>query len=265
MKPILQYCCRLLVVMGLAFPSMVQSSTQPVDPHGKEGMCKYCHISQEVSKGRAELWDNNIGKLCQGCHKARRHVKIREYLQIRLPDIEAKDRIISYFAKQPDFSCITCHDMICLTDSPKQLLNKDPHVQLDSDGAIIERACLSCHTSVPDYRKPDSADTEMRYEISNLCVLCHVMSSERIKMGHGEQMTTQMINTKKEFEEKYDISIPLGPGNRVICASCHKPHQAGVILGKGKKYGNKPRNHRLILLDYWALCDACHPGYNGSK
>ena len=72
-------------------------------------------------------------------------------------------------------------------------------------------------------------------------------------------MTEAMIRKKEEFEKEYDVSLPLGPNNTVVCASCHNPHQIGVILGKGG-FATPPREHRLVLEDIWKLCTACHLG-----
>jgi hypothetical protein len=71
-------------------------------------------------------------------------------------------------------------------------------------------------------------------------------------------MTKDMIRIKEEFEKKYDVSLPLGPDNTVVCASCHNPHQSGVILGKGG-YATPSGEHRLVVEDPWELCVACHP------
>jgi hypothetical protein len=86
------------------------------------------------------------------------------------------------------------------------------------------------------------------------------MQSQKGGLGLGERMTEEMIQEKKEFERKYDVSLPLGPNNTVVCASCHNPHQFGVILGKGG-YATPPGEHRLIVENPWRLCTACHLGH----
>jgi hypothetical protein len=72
-------------------------------------------------------------------------------------------------------------------------------------------------------------------------------------------MTDAMIRKKQQFEKQYDVCLPLGSNNTVVCASCHNPHEPGVILGKAG-YATAPGEHRLVLEDIWKLCTACHLG-----
>ena len=65
--------------------------------------------------------------------------------------------------------------------------------------------------------------------------------------------------TNKKFETKYNIILPVGPDNTVICASCQNPHQQGVILSESACKGSGER-YRLRVGDVWALCTACHGG-----
>ena len=85
------------------------------------------------------------------------------------------------------------------------------------------------------------------------------MSTQKRGLGFKELMTDAMVQKKAQFKKKYDVSLPLGPNNTVIYASCHNPHQLGVILGKGG-YIAPPGEHRLILEDIWLMCTACHLG-----
>jgi len=86
------------------------------------------------------------------------------------------------------------------------------------------------------------------------------MMSQKGGLGVGKRMTEPMMKQKEKFEKEFDISLPLGPDNMVVCASCHNPHQFGVVLGKGK-LTTQPSEHRLIVEDSWRLCTACHLGH----
>lgn len=249
----------ILYLSFLLLPANVLSDIDiRVDPHGKEGMCHYCHTSKVVEKGKAGFRLNTVEATCLECH-GKRGATLEDYLQRMLPDVKIKKKMIVYFKGDPDFSCHICHHEMCQSNSRKELQLRNPHIQLDEAGKIIEKACLFCHTTLPDYKHPGLEKTVMRYEIPYLCSLCHAMSSQKRGFGFGEPMREAMVRKKEHFEKKFDISLPLGPNNTVICASCHNPHQAGVILGKGG-YAGVPGEHRLVTDNAWKLCVVCHWG-----
>ena len=257
MKDNLMFLYRIIVLylFFLVIPSNTFGDMR-IDPHGKREMCSHCHISETVHKGEKKFRLDTIEATCLACH-AKMGDSLDEYLKRMIPDVEIKKEMIKYFTKQADFSCHTCHYVMCQSGSRKELQLRDPHIQLNKEGKIIEKTCLFCHIKVPDYKKPSFKDAVIRYDVSYFCSLCHVMSSQKRGLGFGKPMTTDMVLRKKAFEEKYDISLPLGPNNTVICASCHNPHQQGVILGKGG-YSNASGDHRLVSDDPWKLCTACH-------
>lgn len=230
-----------------------------VDPHGKEGMCHYCHDSQMVEKGRPEFRLNTVEATCLYCH-GKRGATLEDYLQRMLPDVKIKHEMIVYFANHPDFSCHTCHNVMCQSGSRKELQRRNPHIQLDERGRVIQKKCLFCHTLHPqatlDAKREGAIQKAMRYDLSYLCSLCHVMSSIKRGFGIGLHMKEAMIKKKEYFEKKFDVSLPLGPNNTVICPSCHNPHQPGVRLDKSRE----PGEHRLVINNVWQLCVVCHWG-----
>ena len=249
----------ILYLCFLLLPSNVLSDIDIlVDPHGKEGMCHYCHTSKVVEKDKAGFRLNTVAATCLECH-GKRGATLEDYLQRMLPDVKIKKKMIVYFKAHTDFSCHICHHEMCQSNSRKELQRRNPHIQLDKSGGIIEKACLFCHTTLPDYKHPSFENAVMRYDISYLCSLCHAMSSQKGGFGIGKRMRDAMVRKKKHFEKKFDVSLPLGPNNTVVCASCHNPHQPGVILGKGG-YASVPGKRRLVIDNVWQLCVVCHWG-----
>jgi len=201
---------------------------------------------------------NSIAAACLECH-GKKGANLKEYLERLLPEVKNKKTLIDYFGEHSDFSCHSCHNAMSPAKSPsKELLHRNPHIQLDQDGEIMEKACLFCHTELPDYKNPGIHNVKMRYNISYLCSLCHVMHFQKEGLGLGKRMTQAMIQKKRQFEREYDVSLPLGPNDTVVCASCHNPHQPGVILVKDP--GDTTGEHRLVLEDIWLMCTACHLG-----
>jgi hypothetical protein len=250
-------CSAILTLLLSLLPARGMADT-PVDPHGKPNMCQYCHVDSPDKEGKPLFRLNTVEATCLSCHGDRGST-LEDYLRRMLPHVDMRAKMAAYFAKHPDFSCHSCHNAMCQRNSRKELLFRNPHIQLDTGGKIIERACLFCHTTVPVYAHPSDENVAMRYDLSYLCSVCHAMFSQKKGLGFGRTMTETMIEKKAQFEKEYDVSLPLGPGNKVICASCHNPHQPGVILGKGKSAAVSNK-HRLVLQDVWLMCTACHVG-----
>ncbi|MFH1077234.1 MAG: hypothetical protein V1753_10475 [Pseudomonadota bacterium] len=253
------FFCSAIASDLVADPSLKKTGIdKTVDPHGKQGLCHYCHVAMSPKQGRPEFRLGTEEATCLSCHE-HRGATLDDYLRRMVPNVEFKEEMISYFVKHKDFSCHTCHQVMCLRNSGKNLQFRDPHVQLDSAGKVIESVCLFCHIVVPDHRTRASGNQAMRYDLAYVCSLCHMMSSKKTGLGFRSRMTEKMVRHKESFERTHDVSLPLGPDNTVICASCHNPHQAGVVLGKGSGKPHK-HGHSLILEDPWELCIACHQG-----
>jgi hypothetical protein len=233
----------------------VYSQGKKVDPHGQEGMCNYCHINTEVEEGKANFRLDTVEAVCIECHYELGS-SLEDYLQRMLPDIPVKEGLITYFVKQPDFSCPTCHFQMCQGNSRMELRRRNPHIQLDYRKNPIEKKCLFCHAAMPDYSHPEYEKVVMRYDISYVCSLCHFMMSA----PKGKTMTEAMVAKKEKSEKIFYIFMPLGPNNKVVCASCHNPHQPGVPLGKGKYAAARGEKNRLRLESCKQLCVACHVG-----
>ena len=68
----------VLCLSLLLLPSSVLSDSK-VDPHGKEGLCHYCHDSNVVEKGKARFRLNTVEATCLECH-GKRGATLEDYL-----------------------------------------------------------------------------------------------------------------------------------------------------------------------------------------
>lgn len=73
---------------------------------------------------------------------------------------------------------------------------------------------------------------------------------------HMVKPSARMLSVMKNMEEKFGIILPLDSEGKMTCATCHNPHDTGVIppespasKGAGSKY-----RHRLPE----RLCIECH-------
>lgn len=153
--------------------------------------------------------------------------------------------------RQADEACLLCHDS---DDYPK--LN--PHAQL-SAGEIDRRVCGFCHEPTSDSEVTVAGGFRMGASLQ--CLGCHAVSPHPMSMipGSGidswnhlvvpsESTTRQMGATR----ERTGARLPVEQGTgKITCATCHDPHEAGVIAGD-PQYLDRARLRPV------ARCENCH-------
>jgi hypothetical protein len=154
--------------------------------------------------------------------------------------------------------CYQCHN-----NTAYKKLN--PHDQISDKGVLNEDKCLICHKYVP--RQGHAAGVaELTMQVDSdwaeICLNCHrwqphpggnmaifsggkppnhlVVPDDRIR-----DRLTEMMQTKR-------LDMPLDPSTgKVYCATCHNPHERGVIkkisLAKGADEKNRLRSKRICI------------------
>ncbi len=143
----------------------------------------------------------------------------------------------------PDAFCAACH-------KPVQFRRIDPHRNMTPEGQVVTADCLLCHKSVPDLKAMTrQGKTDLQADVMTLCRSCHYYHIDWFEPGHmGAKVTPKMLAymrakeltgpttrpshdliTKLQAENARPCDWPLGPGDSVICTSCHNPHQQGVF------------------------------------
>jgi hypothetical protein len=113
----------VLCLSSLLFSSKAVAGTR-IDPHGKAGMCTYCHTSNVTETAEGGYRKNSIEAACLECH-GKKGANLKEYLHGMLPDVRNKKKLVDYFGGHPDFSCHSCHNAMSPTKSPsKELLHR---------------------------------------------------------------------------------------------------------------------------------------------
>jgi hypothetical protein len=127
----------------------------------------------------------------------------------------------------------------------------NPHIMLDDKGQVNLRNCLLCHKETSDViqRKTRTGKADLLADPINLCARCHTRHVDVFEPGHighavppefkaymlareqcglGPTLTSQDIapylSTTQEPQR-----FPIGPDNRLVCSTCHNPHQAGLF------------------------------------
>jgi len=203
------------------------------------------------------------------------------------PTKEKKSRIPADFPlDNGKLVCTTCHDIYqqCVDDPDHRLLNPkflrgapypsrttlcfkchdekkykmlDPHNQLDEEGDIIELKCLYCHKKVPDVQKAHFEDVELVGDLVLLCQRCHSnITRHPAGQYHLRVPPRKILERMKALESKYGVVLPLDYEGKVTCATCHNPHERGVIANEsaGSRGADEKFRHRLPI----NMCKGCH-------
>lgn len=273
-------------ILSAAFLELC-SRSRSIDPHWNDSHCLSCHERKPV-KGDAPLRENgdNID-LCNRCHgseyaRADIHpVRIKPSHHVRIPDdMPLQDGILT---------CATCHNsllqvgcvptdkktetnllflqgkqktrtsfcFLCHFEETYKLLN--PHEQIDEEGKIQEETCLFCHSSIPDvkYLGPE----KVRFVVQNpdaYCIGCHHGFTRKHPAGidHLAIPSEKIQATLETSIQRIGVELPLYNG-KIVCATCHNPHETGVIKFSAAATGTK-RENKLRLMPGLMQCVGCH-------
>ncbi len=158
--------------------------------------------------------------------------------------------------------CYRCHD-------EKKYQRVNAHDQINDKGVLQKKKCLICHTTSEDLLKAKSIDEvefNLKGNLSRLCWGCHNWSPHpggliAFFTGRGEESIhlvkppESILERMLEKQKEHDIIFPLEPGTgKIFCATCHNPHERGVIKVKKAAKGADKEN-RLRMQD---ICQNCH-------
>lgn len=156
--------------------------------------------------------------------------------------------------------CYKCHD-------EKKYQRINAHDQINNKGQLQKDKCLICHIKNQDMATANIiADVEynLKDNLSRLCWGCHPWkphpggSFSFFSGGfpnHLVKPSEDILRRMREKQEEHDILLPLEPGTgKVYCATCHNPHERGVIKLEAAAKGADEKK-RLRMQD---ICQNCH-------
>jgi hypothetical protein len=138
------------------------------------------------------------------------------------------------------------------------------HEMVTKDGKLIKDKCRFCHTESIEGQElmVRTGNAQLRTDVITLCESCHMEHVDYFEPGHiGSKVKPEMKAFMAAFEAAGSIPgryptpeqigeayrsgrqpgrLPLGPGDTVVCSTCHNPHQKGVF-------------HRESVLEYGAM------------
>jgi predicted CXXCH cytochrome family protein len=166
--------------------------------------------------------------------------------------------------------CGRCH----VTSGSQGRFN--PHAMLAPDGAIVEKACRFCHQKSYGAHRPKvrTGDAALRLDAITLCLSCHPRHVEFFEPGHiGARILPEMKARLKAnsttqpagHQEALLVSapLPLADGDRIVCSTCHNPHQEGVfppdsVLSPGAFTGDQHQPRLPLRRPGKEVCLGCH-------
>lgn len=148
----------------------------------------------------------------------------------------------------------------------------NPHQQISDEGDIIWESCLTCHTNLPDIKAERRIeDVSLRHsdDPDKLCRSCHVVEQHPAREGIGPAMMQldmvpeHLVEPSRDIEFNIRMSmkevktiLPRDPATgRILCVTCHNPHERGLVRGRSDTGGDSFMRLRTPGLD---ICQYCH-------
>ncbi len=255
-----------------------------INPHWKDVLCFSCHGGEPGPGKPSLLGSGDRDALCNRCHAGR--FARREIHPVGVVPGDNVSIPAGYPLAGGRLTCETCHDSSLQEggerlasagrDNPKFLRegfvtrnefclrchlaehygSLSAHEQLTAAGSIREQSCLFCHSSLPD-RKVSGIEAVYGDEVDldAYCTVCHSRHAGKHPTAeHLVEPSRRMARAIESAPDRIGYALPMH-GGRIICATCHNPHQAGVLPGEtASGTGNK----RLRLNEGRSICLACH-------
>jgi len=157
--------------------------------------------------------------------------------------------------------CYQCHDQ-----TKYRRLNA--HDQVTDQGEIKKHTCLLCHDKIKNLENADSIE-EVGFHVKDnlvwVCGSCHQVLphpsagfsfTRKAKEPNHLTVPPDAIRQRMlQSEKTRGVILPLDPNTgKIFCATCHNPHEKGVIKNKAAAKGADGRK-RLRTEN---ICSNCH-------
>ncbi len=285
----------IAAVISLA--ALGATSTDASNPHWTQAGCTACHASEDGQLKPVPL--SAIDALCLSCHDGQKTVAERHPIGRSFTG-EAIRQPESWPAPDGKLGCVTCHEIVracknahgrpganpeflrafnparplafcanCHVETQHARYN--PHQMLDSNQAVVERACLHCHEqALPHDPCSRTGSPRLRSPEPTLCLACHSMHVDYFDPGHLGSTPTPSIAARlrglQQNRGARDLRsplLPLDPQQRIVCSTCHNPHQRGVfteacVLAAGAGDFTSDQRELALRRPSKEFCASCH-------
>lgn len=280
---------RVCAVIVCLFPALSSSAAK------KHGQCESCHTSSAPNSGDHLISnEGDPSSICSRCHQ--NHRENHHPVDFVPTDSYYVSSGKAFPLFKGVFRCLTCHDYhggtgltmggdACgpsLSSTPNFLRGTagsdrrefcfqchfqeryaeiDPHIMLDDRGLPLQinskPICAFCHLHIPETENGGMEIATLRADASFLCLRCHPpMPGDFYNHHYGVKVAAKTIRHMRKSEKDLSVILPLTPGGRTTCATCHNPHQKEVKLSASARAGADSQ-YRLRVPKQ-DICNACH-------
>ncbi|MGA1845537.1 cytochrome c3 family protein [Deferribacter abyssi] len=248
------------------------------DPHNSKYLCLVCHESKGSENSINLKFDGDDVALCEQCHNEATvgieahsvNFTYKPSDEVRIPD--------NFPLKDGKVTCMTCHVFDCLTGNhnDKYLRGEyirrekfcynchnathfkkyNPHKQVNENGDLIVESCVICHKKQPDISKDRGIESVvLKGDINELCNGCHqIKGVHPTGINHLRVPNEDIKKRIKRFLRKEKIYVPFGENFKILCVTCHLPHQYEMLKNQATgKYAKRTRFN-----SGYELCIMCH-------
>lgn len=236
----------------------IVSSHSYIHPSGVVADKKMLHIMPKSYRASVKRGDGKV--TCITCHDLPMQC---------LPERAKEKGLNPLFFRGGPFSdrsdiCFNCHD-----ETAYARLN--PHDQINKQGVLQKNRCGVCHQDIEELSALKSikdAKFNIKGDLTRMCTGCHPWKphpggsfnfafSGKSKKGpdHLVVPSKYIKQQMKRQQERFQITLPLDPvSGKIFCATCHNPHEKGVIRNKRVAQGADSKNR----LRKQQICEMCH-------
>jgi len=126
------------------------------------------------------------------------------------------------YKKLTDF-CYQCHQK-------KDHTRNNIHILLDKQGKIIKEKCLYCHEQELKTDQAKSlSEIKLRQAVETICYACHLKTPHLNVIEHLVELKDKKLQQWKLTTKKQNIYMPLTDTGKIMCITCHNPHQQGLL------------------------------------
>jgi len=153
--------------------------------------------------------------------------------------------------------CYKCHKKISCG-------RLDPHDQISNEGDLTREVCTYCHKSLDkscgccnEEQNHEFGEDFVIEDLNDLCSRCHKKGPHPGGVDHNVLLSPEKRNDLAKMAEALSVPLPLGPKTeKIYCATCHNPHEKGVLNGENDLGADDEK--RLRLTESAGLCKVCH-------
>jgi hypothetical protein len=145
------------------------------------------------------------------------------------------------------------------------------HEQITDEGEILWETCVACHTKVPEIATARSIKDVLLVHPEDPDLTCRECHTVKIHPGtegisaamsqmpapdHLVEPSEEIVLNIRLSQKEVSTMLPLLPeSGKVICVTCHNPHERGLLRGRADTGSDGFMRLRTPGLD---ICQYCH-------